>query len=87
MFSAPRFLSGKHSGTRISYRCKLHDVIVIRKTFLAVDNAFIDALSLPEPFISTRTSKELLSILTTVHKTIEKVFNKAIVKLNDRIGG
>jgi hypothetical protein len=40
----------------------------------------VDAVFLPEPLISTRTSKEILFILTTVQKSIEKGFNKAYVE-------
>ncbi len=59
---------------------KLHDVVVIRKKFLAAANAFIDTIFLPEPLISTGTSKEILFILTTVQKTMRKGFNKAYVE-------
>ncbi len=59
---------------------KLHNVLVIRKKFLVATSAFVDAVFLPEPLISTRTSREILSILTTVQKTMEKGFNKAYVE-------
>jgi hypothetical protein len=36
---------------------KLHYVRFIRKKFLAATNVFVDAVFLPEPLISTKTSK------------------------------
>ncbi len=41
---------------------------------------FLNAIFLPEPLISMRTSKEILSILTTVQKTMWKGFSKAYVE-------
>src|SRR5271169_1530879 len=59
---------------------KLHDVLIIRRKYLAAANAFVDAVFNPDPLAGARTSEEVHAILTAVQKTMERDFNKAYVE-------
>lgn len=59
---------------------KLKDLVEIRNEYLAVANAFVDAVFITEPLLKTRTSADILDILTDYQKYKVKGFNKAFVE-------